>query len=300
MHFCFQHSYIEISHSMTSNFHQENKNVYMNMMFLQGYLEPVRSNIIQQQHEPVCTNMADSTISMGSMTTSFVAATSNLGEMMKSTNENPYSLRDQGLDNLDMSDERREILLSQPIYEEITNGYGKLGVADNKEKVEPIEEDVYGVNDAPQAPADPVTSSVTSSVKKKDSFSSDSEMSSASSSLSRPRPLPRKRPRPIGSGFEQYVAMNKPNVAVFLNEEQLREMLSNLTAMNLTTIKEIYTQHEKCFTKENLHLGSVGPLKWHDFDIYGKPIHASEKSVVYNAKMRTTMLPCQVMVRKGV
>lgn len=267
------------------------------IFYLQGYLEPVRSNQIPPQSDPVCTNMAESTISVSSMTTSFVAMTTNIGEMSKSTNENvenPYSLRDQGLDDLDISDERRELLLNQPIYEEITNGYGKLGVATDNGAAEAVQEDIYGVNSVTQS-VDPVASSTTS-IKKKDSFSSDSEVSSASSSLSRPRPIPRKRPRPIGSGFEQYVAMNKPNVAVFLNEEQLREMLSKLTAMNLTTIKEIYTQHEKCFTKENLHLGSVGPLKWHDFDIYGKPIHASEKSVVYNAKMRTTMLPCQVMV----
>lgn len=249
------------------------------------------------QSEPVCTNMAESTISMGSMTTSCVVMTTSLGDTTKSTNENPYSLRDQGLDDLDITDERREILLNQPIYEEITNGYGKLGVAKGDGAAEPMQEDIYGVNDTTQS-SDPIVASTTS-VKKKDSFSSDSEMSSASSSLSRPRPFPRKRPRPIGSGFEQYVAMNKPNVAVFLNEDQLREMLSKLTAMNLTTIKEIYTQHEKCFTKENLHLGSVGPLKWHDFDIYGKPLHASEKSVVYNAKMRNTMSPCQVMVSQS-
>lgn len=234
------------------------------------------------------------------MTTSFVAATTNLGKMTKSTNENfenPYSKNDPGLNDLNISDERRELLANQPIYEEITNGYGKLGssVADGNDGNPPFEEEVYGVNNVSQNNTDSI-SLPTTSIKKKDSFSSDSEISSASSSLSRPRPIPRKRPRPIGSGFEQYVAMNKPNVAVFLNEEQLREMLSKLTAMNLATIKDIYTQHEKCFTKENLHLGSVGPLKWHDFDIYGKPIHASEKSVVYNAKMRTTMLPCQVMV----
>lgn len=267
-------------------------------MYLQGYLEPVRSNQIQS--EPVSTSMVESTISMGSMTTSFVSMTTNLPEMTKSTNENlenPYSRNDPGLDDLDISDERREILANQPIYEEITNGYGKLGYAgDGKISTEEPTQELYGVHNTQNSQNSDQGSVFTSSIKKKDSFSSDSEISSASSSLSRPRPIPRKRPRPIGSGFEQYVAMNKPNVAVFLNEEQLREMLSKLTAMNLNTIKNIYTQHEKCFTKENLHLGSVGPLKWHDFDIYGKPLHTSEKAVIYSAKMRTTTSSCQVMV----
>ncbi len=67
--------------------------------------------------------------------------------------------------------------------------------------------------------------------------------------------------------------------------------------MTLHTLRDIYTQHEKCFTKENIHIGATGPLKWHDFDIYGKPIHTSERCIAYNAKLKPGLNPCQVMVR---
>ncbi|KAH3741384.1 serine-rich adhesin for platelets-like [Dreissena polymorpha] len=260
----------------------------------EGYLEPVRSHQLHQNSNNETVNkMAESTISLGSMTTSFITTVTNMANanrMTKSTNdvtEDGYSGNHGTDDNL--SPERRALLASQPIYEEITNGYGKLGSNNNDErdsKSEDHHSEFYGISDVNQA----------SSLKQKDSFSSDSEQSSANGSLSRPRPIPRRRPRQIGSGFEQYVAMNRPGAAVILNEEQLREMMSKLTSMNLTTIKEIYTQHEKCFTKENLNLGSVGTLKWHDFDIYGKPVHTSEKCVIYNAKLRNTLSPCQVML----
>lgn len=246
--------------------------------------------------------MAESTTSMGSMTASMVTMPTNMSDMSTSGIDNlpTTDVNRHGLDDLDISPERRELLASQPIYEEITNGYGKFGtslsdtVNKSEEHGDNIEEEFYGVHDPAQNSGP--NQILASNLKSKESFSSDSELSSANNSLSRPRPFPRKRPRQVGSGFEQYVAMNRPSVAVFLNEEQLREMLSKLTAMNLNTLRDIYTQHEKCFTKESLHLGSVGPLKWQDFDIYGKPLHTSEKCVVYNAKMRTTMSPCQVMV----
>ncbi|XP_045184924.2 uncharacterized protein LOC123542942 [Mercenaria mercenaria] len=266
----------------------------------EGYLEPIKSN--SAGGELVFPNMAESTSSMGSMTTSMVAMANTMADMSKSTDsfQTTTDVNQHGLEDLDISPERRELLASQPIYEEITNGYGKFGTGQTSalehgdEHFENVEEEFYGVHDPPQN--NEPNQILASNLKNKESFSSDSELSSANSSLSRPRPFPRKRPRHVGSGFEQYVAMNRPSVAVFLNEEQLREMLSKLTAMNLNTLRDIYTQHEKCFTKESLHLGSVGPLKWQDFDIYGKPLHTSEKCVVYNAKMRTTMSPCQVML----
>ena len=257
--------------------------------------------------------MADSTISLGSMTTSMA---SNMAAMSKSTISEDFEsaqnvTNNHDHDNLDISSERRDLLASQPIYEEI-NGYGKLGNTGGQgsnipEEIE--EEQIYGVGGDPmfnsslqnstqahEINISQNTTSLPTMLKSKDSFSSESDVSSTNNSLSRPRPQPRKRPRQVGSGFEQYVAMNRPSVAVFLNEELLREMLSRLAAMNLQTLREIYTQHEKCFTKENLQLSTVGPLKWHDFNIYGKPLHTSDKCVVYNAKMKLSVSPCQVMV----
>ena len=250
--------------------------------------------------------MTESLVSPASMTTSIVSMATSMAtsitamtqsadhlEMSASTNNDP------SLESSDISEERRELLASQPIYEEI-NGYGKLGGTsldnDNFDQSDAGEQ-IYGVNSGEGDQQDSQSNPQLPTLKSKDSFSSDSELSSANSSLSRPRPIPRKRPRQVGSGFEQYVAMNRPSVAVFLNEEQLREMLSKLTAMNLQTLRELYAQHEKCFTKESLSVGAVGPLKWHDFNIYGKPLHMSEKCIVYNAKLKASMSPCQVMVR---
>ncbi|KAL4216641.1 hypothetical protein ACF0H5_024364 [Mactra antiquata] len=272
----------------------------------EGYLEPIKSGggpipIMDSSGS----NMAESTTSMGSMTTSMVAMANNMADtnsssMMESFQASLVDVNQKALDDLDISPERRELLASQPIYEEIVNGYGKFGASPPENMtqaaidLENAVDEIYGVHDVSSINGPVGGANV--NLKSKDSFSSESDISSANNSLSRPRPIPRRRPRHVGSGFEQYVAMNRPSVAVFLNEEQLREMLSKLTAMNLNTLREIYTKHEKCFTKESLQLGSVGPLKWQDFDIYGKPLHTSEKSVVYNAKMRNTMSPCQLML----
>jgi len=276
--------------------------VFQIIFLLQGYLEPVRSNQIHS--EQVNSTAADSQTSQASMTTSFITSLAtnmaDSGHMTQSTNENapdnPYGVNNSQNTGSTAS-ERDALIASQPIYEEITNGYGRLessGVLFYDENVTVNTNN--SATDLHQQNA--ATTQLPSSLKKKDSFSSESELSSTNSSLSRPRPIPRRRPRPIGSGFEQYVAMNKPGVSVYLNEQEIREMLGQLSSMNLNTIREIYTQHDKCFTKGNLHIGSVGPLKWSDFDIYGKAIHTSEKSIVYNAKMKATMSACQVMVRK--
>ena len=293
----------------------------MNSLGIEGYLEPVRSNggAVVHTSEPVKQNTAESSSKEPvTMVTNMAASChADILSVNKSSLSKESESRDKSyevknidaLDTLDVSDERRQLLASQPIYEEI-NGYGKLDQADGSgsgvsdgypadsrpilngdpQLCRNIENSSLNI-DVPQARTSP-------SLQSKDSFSSESDLSSANNSLSRnPRPIPRRRPRQsMGVGFEQYVAMNRPSVAVFLNEDQLREILSKLTAMNLQTLRELYTQHEKTFTKDSVHLGAAGPLKWIDFDIYGKPVHASEQCVVYNAKLKQGQSACQIMV----
>lgn len=291
----------------------------INSLGIEGYLEPVRSNggATVNVSEPVKPSTAELSLdgevtkatNMAASVTTENAALSQSGISKENGTKLCEINRTDNVDSNDISDERRQLLASQPIYEEI-NGYGKL------EGTTEVSASVSGVDDGDSRPilnGDPqlcqnlensnlnVDSSVartSPSLQSKDSFSSESDLSSACNSLSRaPRPIPRRRPRQsLGIGFEQYVAMNRPSVAVFLNEDQLREILSKLTAMNLQTLRELYTQHEKTFTKENVHLGAAGPLKWIDFDIYGKPVHASERCVVYNAKLKQGQSPCQIMV----
>ena len=288
---------------------------------IEGYLEPVRSNsgAVVNISEPVKQNIAESS-SKDSVTMDTNMATSchadilsvnksSLSKESKSTDKSDALKDIDALDTLDISDERRLLIASQPIYEEI-NGYGKLDQADgpSAESYSQYPPDSRPIlNGDPQLCSniensnlnvDNVQRGILPSLHSKDSFSSESDLSSANNSLSRnPRPIPRRRPRQsMGVGFEQYVAMNRPSVAVFLNEDQLREILSKLTAMNLQTLRELYTQHEKTFTKDSVHLGAAGPLKWIDFDIYGKPVHASEQCVVYNAKLKQGQSACQIMV----
>lgn len=282
----------------------------INSLGIEGYLEPVRSNggAHVSASEPIRLNTAESSKETGSATTNMAASCiADIAPVSKSGisdggNTKSAEINDiDALETLDISEERRQLLASQPIYEEI-NGYGKLdGTSVCTAESRPI------LNGDPQLCQDSENSNLnietsqtraSPSLHSKDSFSSESDLSSANNSLSRmPRPVPRRRPRhSVGVGFEQYVAMNRPSVAVFLNEDQLREILSKLTAMNLQTLRELYTQHEKTFTKESVHLGAAGPLKWIDFDIYGKPVHASEQCVVYNAKLKQGHSPCQVMV----
>ena len=280
----------------------------INSLGIEGYLEPVRSNggANVNSCEPVKPNTAESSDETVSVTTDMAASSTemtpeNKSDILDQDGNEITKIRDaDNLDTLDISEARKQLLAAQPIYEEI-NGYGKLGVADVTDS-RPI------LNGDPQLcqtlenstlTTDSVHTRTSPSLQSKDSFSSESDLSSAGNSLSRaPRPIPRRRPRQsVGIGFEQYVAMNRPSVAVFLNEDQLREILSKLTAMNLQTLRELYTQHEKTFTKENVHLGGAGPLKWIDFDIYGKPVHTSERCVIYNAKLKQGQSPCQIMVR---
>ncbi|KAK3595451.1 hypothetical protein CHS0354_003443 [Potamilus streckersoni] len=236
---------------------------------VEGYLEPVRS-----------ASMAEPPAALSQSVISVSEDNENADEDADAKEFEP------------VDEERRQILASQPIYEEI-NGYNKddtcclFSSRSLKVSTSISQMDENGDASNIQPPQSPGVVSI----------SSESDVSSASNTLTRPRPVPRRRARKLdGSGFEQYVAMNRPSVAVALNEDQLREILSKLTAMNMQSLREIYTHHEKVLMKECLHLGAAGPLKWQDFDIYGKPIHTSERCVVYNAKMRLGVPPCQVML----
>ncbi|KAL3885388.1 hypothetical protein ACJMK2_025455 [Sinanodonta woodiana] len=236
---------------------------------VEGYLEPVRSATMAESH--------------AALSQSVISLSENDDKAGEDTDVQEFEPVDE---------ERRQILASQPIYEEI-NGYNKEDTSglfssrSLKVSTSISQMDENGDASSIQPPQSPGVVSV----------SSESDVSSASNTLTRPRPVPRRRPRKLdGSGFEQYVAMNRPSVAVALNEDQLREILSKLTAMNMQSLRDIYTHHEKVLMKECLHLGAAGPLKWQDFDIYGKPIHTSERCVVYNAKMRIGVPPCQVML----
>lgn len=210
------------------------------------------------------------------------------------------------------------ILATQPIYEEI-NGYNKEDPPElppissqNKSDLPPLSQQ--------DSDLDTVDSSSKDNRKKltvdvnlipdsdldlpsvSPSPSHDSESSSACSTLNRPRPIPRRRSsRKIeSSSYDQpYMAMNRPSIAVALNENDLREILNQMTSLNLQTLRDIYTQYEKEFLKESAATLSVtgsGPIKFTDFDIYGKPLHSSERCIVYNAKLKATASPCQIMV----
>lgn len=210
----------------------------------------------------------------------------------------------------EVSEERKKILASQPIYEEI-NGYGKDVVkppAQSGNELQRSMSESVTQRDMHRSMMESLTVDMTDSIISIDfppsspsqaGISSGSEPSSACSTLSRPKPLPRKRSKRESSSFEQpYIAMNRPSITSALNETQLKDMLNQLTSMNLQTLRNIYTQYERVFIKEAVSMGvpSVGPLKWTDFDIYGKPVHSSERCVVYNAKLRLSTTNCQLMV----
>ncbi|KAJ8306670.1 hypothetical protein KUTeg_015711 [Tegillarca granosa] len=234
----------------------------------EGYLEPVRSN-------------TDTAITSSHVTNETSHVISNNGHAPEDYGE-------------DISEERKKILASQPIYEEI-NGEGKEPPMEEKSvqktaltvdtSLSVCEKDSQPILDSP-SPSQLV-------------FSSESEPSSASSTLNRPKPIPRKRQKKTESfnSEQPYVAMNRPSIAVALNEAQLRDLLNQLTSMNLHVLRDIYTQYEKVFLKDtvSLNITGAGPLKWHDFDIYGKPVHASERCIVYNAKLKSTSPHCQLL-----
>ncbi|ESO85094.1 hypothetical protein LOTGIDRAFT_235954 [Lottia gigantea] len=193
--------------------------------------------------------------------------------------------------NTTADEERRLLLASQPIYEEI-NGYYKLEEEDTKSVVSQISQ----LTNVPEADTLVVTENTTRS-QSKETLSSESDTQSTCSTLSRPRPIPRRRPkRPDTGGSDQYVSMNRSNVAVTLGEERLRDVYSKLTGINLKALQDIYAQTEAILSTEKLSLLNPQMLKWVDFDVYGQPLHSSERCIVYNAKYKANNSPCQLML----
>lgn len=228
----------------------------------EGYLEPVRTN--------------------SSMNGSDTAKNSIKTDVTKNKSE------------LKESESRNIVLSNQPIYEEINGNDNDKDDIDDDFDAESMKTDVTELKDY-------ITRNVT--VSPSSSFT-ESDTSSASGSLNRPRPIPRKRPKPIDSSvFDQpYIAMNRPSIGMSLNESQLRETVNLLTSSNLQTLREVYTHYESEFRKDHVKFsvsGAAGPLKWRDFDIYGKPVHKSERCIVYNAKLRSNQCSCQLMVSKS-
>ncbi|KAK3797924.1 hypothetical protein RRG08_014002 [Elysia crispata] len=119
-----------------------------------------------------------------------------------------------------------------------------------------------------------------------------------------PRPAPRRRPTrridPAGGagGSDQYVSMNRPNAQVSLSEDQLRDVFTKLTNTTFHALQDVYAQCERLLSADRLDIpaGSATQLKWQDFDIYGQPLHASGRCVVYNAKIKASGSPCQIMI----
>ncbi|XP_059169943.1 nuclear pore complex protein DDB_G0274915-like [Physella acuta] len=143
-------------------------------------------------------------------------------------------------------------------------------------------------------PAPPPTASRSVS---KETVSSESDTQSNCSTLSRPRPAPRRKPkRPDTGGSDQYVSMNRPNAQVSLSEEKLRDVFTKVTSITFHALQDIYAQCERILFVDRLDIPNPHVLKWPDFDIYGQPLHASGRCIVYNAKFRANSSPCQVMI----
>ncbi|KAL5020147.1 hypothetical protein ScPMuIL_003039 [Solemya velum] len=250
------------------------------MVPIEGYLEPVRMHCSTDMQSSVISN---SEIPKASTPLPTEDATAGSAEAQEEavTHE------------LVLDEARRRLLASQPIYEEI-NGYCK----ESNAPISPTMKLSISTIDTSCENILPDMPSPIPSPRSKDSQMSESESSSsATSTLSRPRPAPRRKAKKGEViGVEQYVAMNRPSLAVTLNEDQLREMINKLTSMNLQTLRELYTLHERALAKENLKLITSGPLKFVDFDIYGKPVHTSERCVVYNARLKISSMPCQLLL----
>ncbi|XP_062588292.1 uncharacterized protein LOC134249963 [Saccostrea cucullata] len=285
----------------------------------EGYLEPVTHRSTAANETPITTV---TTATNNQLTNHQSVMTQSTNEMIVSE-EVKVSMetsvhQEVSVDNVqkssvepEISTERERILAAQPIYEEI-NGYGK----EPAKELQSSGDLQKSVNDSLSKEmhkfmTDSLTVDMNESVISLDrdfppaspsqtGMSSGSEPSSQCSTLSRPKPLPRKRSKRESLSLEQpYIAMNRGSVTSALNETQLRDMLNQLTSMNLQTLRDIYTQYERIFIKEPISLGvpTAGPLKWTDFDIYGKPVHSSERCVVYNAKLRLSSTNCQLMLQ---
>ncbi|GFS14580.1 hypothetical protein ElyMa_006749700 [Elysia marginata] len=112
------------------------------------------------------------------------------------------------------------------------------------------------------------------------------------------RPTRRIDPAGGAGGSDQYVSMNRPNAQVSLSEDQLRDVFTKLTNTTFHALQDVYAQCERLLSQDRLDIpaGPASQLKWQDFDIYGQPLHASGRCVVYNAKIKASGSPCQVMI----
>ncbi|BFZ25899.1 hypothetical protein BsWGS_28938 [Bradybaena similaris] len=131
----------------------------------------------------------------------------------------------------------------------------------------------------------------------RETVSSESDAQSTCSTFSRPRPAPRQKPRrPYTGSADQYVSMNRPNTQVSLSEDRLRDVFTKLTNITFHALQDIYAQCERILSVDRLNIPNSKLLKWADFDMYGQPLHASGRCVVYNAKLRSNSSPCQIMI----
>ncbi|KAI8786429.1 mucin-19 [Biomphalaria glabrata] len=146
----------------------------------------------------------------------------------------------------------------------------------------------------PPPPPDHLPASTTRSVSR-ETVSSESD--SNCSTLSRPRPAPRRKPKRLDASVtDQYVSMNRPNAQVSLNEDNLKDLFTKLTSITFHSLQDIYAQCERLLSADKLDLSNPKLLKWVDFDIYGQPLHASGRCIVYNAKLKINSSPCQLMI----
>ncbi|XP_067653111.1 nascent polypeptide-associated complex subunit alpha, muscle-specific form-like isoform X2 [Haliotis asinina] len=260
---------------------------------VEGYLEPVppvtatagsASNLLTpSMTSSMCALPSTMTSSMMGMTSSMVA--------MPSTIEEEDSVGDPFDEEADIDESRQMLLASQPIYEEI-NGYNKVVDDDATSMVSTLSQVSQTTETDFLAPPDNTGRS-----QSRETVSSESDTTSTCSTLSRPKPAPRRKPKKGDrSSSEQYVAMNRPNTSVTLREDKLRDLHSRLTTMMLQSLQDIYSQVERLLSQEKLSLPAPHQLKWGDFDIYGQPLHASERCIVYNAKFKVNNSPCQLML----
>ncbi|XP_041355428.1 proteoglycan 4-like [Gigantopelta aegis] len=265
----------------------------------EGYLEPVppNSNTSELTGESMMTSsmMSSSIVSIGSLGSGIPAAmTTSTMSMVSVGAPSTIEEEDAVSEVFDEPDENRlQVLASQPIYEEIPNGYTiNQKPSHNKSNTE----------EPPSSVSLPSQTNlglpnVTIRSQSKETISSESDSQSNSSTLSRPKPAPRRKPKRSEKCLsEQYVSMNRPNPAVMLGEERLREVYSKLTTMNLQTLQDVYSQVEKILAQEKLVVSSTQQIKWQDFDLFGQPVHSSERCIVYNAKFRAHNSPCQLML----
>lgn len=198
-------------------------------------------------------------------------------------------------------EERKKILASQPIYEEI-NGYNKndaeedvppplpkdnkvprATVSENKISSQPRSSDASQETSQPSPPPPPLP--VTPIPQP------------STGTLTRPKPAPRRKPkRPHGAPPEQYVAMNRPpTVTTSLGAEDAKEMYGKLTNMNQDTLQHIHNYLENIFSRSMDR--SLGSLKWTDFELTShQPVHTSENCIVYSARLINDRTSCHLVL----